>query len=59
MLWVYDHYYFYFFQRWDRLYTPESAVYRRYILTYKDGPRAERVKDIVIRIVLALVFAVK
>ena len=28
----------------DRLYTSESEVYRRQILTYKDGPRAERVK---------------
>ena len=28
----------------DRLYTSESDVYRRQILTYKDAPRAERVK---------------
>ena len=28
----------------DRLYTSESDVYGRQILTYKDGPRAERVK---------------
>ena len=28
----------------DRLYTSKSDVYRRQILTYKDGPRAERVK---------------
>ena len=28
----------------DRLYMSESDVYRRQILTYKDGPRAERVK---------------
>ena len=34
---------FYFFQRGDRLYTSESDVYRRQIMTYKDGPRAERV----------------
>ena len=27
----------------DRIYTPESDVYRRRILTYKDGPRAKRV----------------
>ena len=27
----------------DRLYTSESDVYRRQILTYKDGPRAKRV----------------
>ena len=26
-----------------RLYTSESDVYRRQILTYKEGPRAERV----------------
>ena len=32
-----------FFQCGDRLYTAESAVYRRQILTYKDGSRAERV----------------
>ena len=29
------------FQRGDRLYTSESDVCRRQILTYKDGPRAE------------------
>ena len=34
---------FQLFQRGDRLYTSESAVYRRQILTYKDGPHAERV----------------
>ena len=28
----------------DRLYTSESDVYRRQIMTYKDGPRAERFK---------------
>ena len=28
----------------DRLYKSESAVYRRQILTYKDGPRTERIK---------------
>ena len=33
-----------FFQCGDRLYTTESDVYRRLILTYKDDPRAERVK---------------
>ena len=31
-----------FFQHGDRLYTSESDVYRPQILTYKDGPRAER-----------------
>ena len=35
---------FHFFQCGDRLYTSECDVYRRYILTYKDGPRTERVK---------------
>ena len=30
---------FYFFQRGDRLYTSESDIYRRQILTYRDGPR--------------------
>ena len=29
------------FQRGDRLYTSESDVYRRQILTYKDDPLAE------------------
>ena len=35
---------FSFFQRGDLLYTLESDVYRRQILTYKDDSRAERVK---------------
>ena len=30
----------------DRLYTSESDVYRRQILTYRDRPRAERVKKV-------------
>ena len=38
--------YFQFFQRVDRLYTSESDVYRRQILTDKDGPRAKRVNPI-------------
>ena len=33
-----------FFQFGDRLYTSESDVYRRHILTYKDGFRAGRVE---------------
>ena len=33
----------YFFQCWNRLYTSESDVYRRQILSYNDGPRTERV----------------
>ena len=33
-------------QRGDRLYTSESDVYRRQNLTYKDGPRAERVSQL-------------
>ena len=32
------------FMRGDRLYTPESDVCRRQILTYKDDPRTERIK---------------
>ena len=32
------------FQCGDRFYTSESDVYRRQILTYKDGPRTEGVK---------------
>ena len=35
---------FYFFPCGGRLYTSESAVYKRQILMYKDGARAERVK---------------
>ena len=31
------------FQCGDRLYTSESDVYRRQILTYTDGPRAGRI----------------
>ena len=34
---------FSFFQHGNRRYTSESAVYRGQILTYKDGPRADRV----------------
>ena len=33
----------YHLQRGELLYTSESDVYRRQNLTYKDGPRAERV----------------
>ena len=45
MLWVYRHWkYFIFFLCGDRLYTSESDVYRRHILTYKDDPRTGRVK---------------
>ena len=36
---------FYFFQCEDRLQTSESDVCRRQMLTYKDGPSTERVKD--------------
>ena len=43
MLWVWGHYKCLFFQCGDRLYASESDVYRRQILTSKDGPRAERV----------------
>ena len=34
------------FQRGNRLYTSESDVCRRQILTYKDDPRAERIEMI-------------
>ena len=33
------------FQRGDRLHTSESDVFRRRILTSKDGPRTERIKN--------------
>ena len=29
-----------------RLYTSESDVYRRQILTYKDGPRAVKIQEV-------------
>ena len=35
-------------QRGDRLYTSESDVYRRQILTYKVDPRAERVNTLLV-----------
>ena len=34
------------FQREDRLYKSKSDVNRRPSLTYKDGPRAEKVKEV-------------
>ena len=37
-------YIFLIFQCGDRLYALESYVYKRQILTFKDDPRAERVK---------------
>ena len=43
MLWVYGLEIFQFFQCGDRLYTPESDVSIRQILTYGDGPRTEKV----------------
>ena len=45
MLWVYGHWkYLKKFQCGDCLYTSECDVYRRQILTYKDGPRTVSVK---------------
>ena len=41
---------FQLFQCGDRLYTSESDVYRRQILTSKDGPRTERVKPAVVHV---------
>ena len=45
MLWVYGHLirYILILSEGGRLYTSESDVYRRQILTYKYGPRAARV----------------
>ena len=43
------------FQRWDRLYTSDSDVYWRQNLTYKDGPRAERIKILKIKIYIMVV----
>ena len=35
------------FQCWDRFYKSESDIYRRQILTHKDGSRTERVSQII------------
>ena len=44
MIWVYDQYkYFEYFSGGDRFYTPESDVYRRQILTYKNRSRAGKI----------------
>ena len=40
------------FQCGDRLYTSESDVCRCHILTYKDGPRTERIKTCLMVVVL-------
>ena len=37
---------FLFFECGDRFYTSESDVYRRKIVTYKDGPRTEWVNPV-------------
>ena len=42
----------------DRLSTLESGVYRRQILTYKDGPRAERVSPFY-QLIKSLLFVMK
>ena len=39
-------------QRGDRLYTSESDVYRRQILTYKDGPRGGRIEIFIMAVPL-------
>ena len=38
------------FQRGHRLYTSESDVCRRQILTYKDGPCTERIKNMIMAV---------
>ena len=43
---------FKFFQCGDRFHTLESDVYRRQTLTYKGGPRAERVKVLITSMVV-------
>ena len=43
MLWVYCHYKYLDTFSTGPFYTSASDVYRRQILSYKDGPRAERV----------------
>ena len=48
--------YFLLFHCGDRLYTSESDVYRRQILTYKDGPCADMVKHMAILFVIICIF---
>ena len=48
---------FQLFQCGDRLYTSESDVYRRQILTYKDGTRAERVNLSSVALLHVLVYS--
>ena len=43
MLWVYGHYKYCIFSMRDRVKTSKSDVSRRKILSFKEGPRAERV----------------
>ena len=45
MLRDYSIIYLQLFQCGNRLYTSESDVYRRQIMMFKEGPRAERVKN--------------
>ena len=47
---------FLIFQRGDRLYTSEFDVCRRQIVTYINGPRAERVKALTTTIVVFNLF---
>ena len=50
MVWVYVQYkYLNSFQCGDRVYASESDVQIRQIVTYKDGPRAKRVKHFISR----------
>ena len=46
VIWVYVKIVIVTFQCGDRLYTSDSDVCRRQILTYKYSPRAERVKPV-------------
>ena len=56
MLWVYDHNkYISYFSAGIRLYTSQSDIYIRQIMTWKDGPRAERVKYNYIQLLLVLI----
>ena len=50
MLWGYGHYRCLILPVRDRFYTSESDVYRRQILTYKDGFSPESVEQISIKI---------
>ena len=44
ILWIYGQYKYFLSMRGPSLYVKIQRLYRRQILTYKDGPRTERAK---------------